>query len=136
MKMNDRIKRFAEFHGHLGPYLIVGMKMGDLSNKLLGKETGAGSGHSYKRAIVKTGTTPPISCIIDGIQCSSGCTLGKGNIEVLDKKIPEATFILDEKQLTVKLKIKIETTNRNLEEVAMEVYEMKDENLFEISKNF
>ena len=134
MKINERIKRFAEFHGHLGPYLIVGMKMGDLSNELLGKESGAGSGHSHKKAIVKTGTTPPISCIIDGIQCSSGCTLGKGNIEILDQKLPEATFILGEKQLTLKLKIKLETLGRNLEEMALEVYETDWRELFEIIK--
>ena len=134
MKINEKIKRLAEFHGHLGPYLIIGMKMGELSNKFLGKESGAGSEHFNKKAIVKTGTTPPISCIIDGIQYTSGCTLGKGNIEVLDQKIPEVTFVLNKKQLTLKLKIKIETANRNLEEVAMEIYEIDWQELFEISK--
>ncbi|HUY01035.1 MAG TPA: formylmethanofuran dehydrogenase subunit E family protein [Candidatus Deferrimicrobium sp.] len=134
--MNDQVKRLAEFHGHLGPYLIVGMKMGELSNTLLGKETGAGSTHFVKKAIVKTGTTPPISCIIDGIQFTSGCTLGKGNIEILNEKIPEATFILNDKQLTLKLKINIETANRQVEDVALEIYETAWQDLFELSKNF
>ncbi|MHA1266678.1 MAG: FmdE family protein [Candidatus Helarchaeota archaeon] len=136
MKLNEDIKRLAEFHGHLGPYLIIGKKMGELSNKILGMESGAGKGHFHKKAIIKTGTTPPISCIIDGIQYTSGCTLGKGNIEVIDQKKPEATFILDEKELTLKLKIKIEIANRDLEVVALELEEKAPEELFEISKNF
>jgi len=89
-----------------------------------------------KKAIVKTGTKPPISCIIDGIQCTSGCTLGKGNIEVLDQQIPEALFISDKKQLTIKLKINMEPTNRAIEEMAIEIYNMAPQDIFEISKNF
>ncbi|MHA1649286.1 MAG: formylmethanofuran dehydrogenase subunit E family protein [Candidatus Helarchaeota archaeon] len=136
MKLSEDIKRLAEFHGHLGPYLIVGKKMGELSNELLGVETGAGKGHFHKRALVKTGTTPPISCIIDGIQYTSGCTLGKGNIEVIDQKKPEVIFTLDDKELIIKLKIKIDTTNRDLEEVAMEINQKTYEELFEIIQNF
>ena len=135
MRIPEKVKRLAEFHGHLGPYLIVGMRMGELSNELLGRESGAGKGHAKKRAIIKTGLKPPISCIIDGIQYTSGCTLGKGNIEVLDQQIPEVKFTLDEKEITIKLKIKIETGS-NLEENAMKIYEKDPEKLFEILKNF
>ncbi|NVM52724.1 MAG: formylmethanofuran dehydrogenase subunit E [Candidatus Helarchaeota archaeon] len=136
MKFNDKIARVAEFHGHLGPYLIVGMKMGEFSNELLGKETGAGKGHFHKKAVVKTGTTPPLSCIIDGIQFTSGCTLGKGNIEVLNQQKPEVTFTAEEKQVTLRLKIKIETANRDLEEVARDIFKKLPADLFTIIKNF
>lgn len=136
MKSGERIKRLAEFHGHLGPYLIIGMKMGDLSNELLGTESGAGTGQSHKKAIVKTGKKPPISCIVDGIQFSSGCTLGKGNIEVLDQESPEATFIMGEKQITIKLKTKIKTKNGDLEAIALKINEKSPQELFEITKNF
>jgi formylmethanofuran dehydrogenase subunit E len=136
MKLPDNIKRLAAFHGHLGPYLIVGAKMGALSNELLGQESGAGKGHFRKKAIVKCGLKPPISCILDGIQFTSGCTLGKGNIEVINQQIPEVTFILDNKELIIKLKFKIVTENRNLEELAMELYEKSPQELFEIKKNF
>ncbi|MHA1129244.1 MAG: FmdE family protein, partial [Candidatus Helarchaeota archaeon] len=105
-------------------------------NELLGKGTGAGKGHYDKRVIVKTGKKPPISCIIDGIQFTSGCTLGKGNIEVLNDQLAEAIFILGEKKLSIKLKIEIETRNRDLEESAMELYERPPEELFEIAKKF
>jgi hypothetical protein len=65
-----------------------------------------------------------------------GCTLGKGNIEILNEKITEATFILNDKQLTLKLKINIETAIRQLEDVALEIYETAWQDLFELSKNF
>lgn len=136
MEKPEHIRRLAEFHGHLGPYLIIGMRMGELSNEILGTETGAGSTHFHKKAIVKTGTIPPISCIIDGIQYTSGCTLGKGNIEILHQNIPEATFILEGKELTLKLKIKIDTKNRDIEDIAMELYNTNKRDLFDISQNF
>jgi len=136
MRISEEAKGLIEFHGHLGPYLIVGMKMGELSNKLLGKESGAGTGQLQKKAIVKTGTKPPISCIIDGIQYVSGCTLGKGNIEVIDLQKPEATFILNEKKLTITLKIPIITKNHDLKELAMEILNKSPQELFIISKNF
>lgn len=136
MKLGERIKRLAAFHGHLGPYLIIGMKMGDLSNELLGKESGAGTGQFHKKAIVMTGLKPPISCIVDGIQFASGCTLGKGNIEVIDKQSPEATFIIGEKKVTIKLKTKIKTKNGDLKAQALEFNEKSSQDLFEIIKNF
>ena len=136
MKLNDKLSQLAEFHGHLGPYLVIGMRMGELSNEILGKESGAGSGKTKKHVLVKTGTNPPLSCIIDGIQFTSGCTLGKGNIQVTDQHIPEAIFTLNQKELRITLKITIETRNRDLYDIAMEICKKKPEDLFEISKNF
>lgn len=136
MENNETLNRLIEFHGHLGPFLIIGMKMGELSNNILGKESGAGKGKTVKKVLVKTGTKPPISCIIDGIQFTSGCTLGKGNIQVTNEHIPEAIFTLGEKELRIKLKIAIETRNRDLQELAMEIYKMESFELFEISKTF
>jgi formylmethanofuran dehydrogenase subunit E len=136
LELNEKIKGLVEFHGHLGPYLIIGFKMGELSNELLGKETGAGTGHLLKKVIVKTGTKPPMSCIIDGIQYISGCTLGKGNIEIIDSQKPEATFIMNDKTLTISLKLQIETKNRDLKSVSTELFHKSPQELFNISRNF
>ena len=35
---------------------------------------------------------PPDSCVIDGIQSSTGCTMGKRNIEVVEGDGVSATF--------------------------------------------
>jgi len=65
------------FHGHLGPYVVLGFRMGKLALREMGAE-----GHFDISAEVYSVLSPPCSCIIDGIQLGSGCTLGKRNIEV------------------------------------------------------
>jgi formylmethanofuran dehydrogenase subunit E len=70
--INEAIK----FHGHLGPYLVLGLKAGELALKRLGVK-------KYFGLIVKVygATQKPKSCLIDGLQLSTGTTYGKGNIE-------------------------------------------------------
>lgn len=69
------MKEAIKFHGHLGPYLVLGILMGNLAiNRLRCKK------HFEIKAIVKGAVDKPKSCLIDGIQISSGCTYGKGNI--------------------------------------------------------
>lgn len=84
--MEADLDLIGKFHGHIGPYAVLGYRMGALANRELG-EKGFG-----KSAVVYTGIKPPISCLIDGIQLASGCTLGKGNISVEDKGEAMALF--------------------------------------------
>jgi len=65
------------FHGHLGPYVVLGYRMGKLA-----LETANSEGHFGISAVVHSPLQPPPSCLIDGLQIGSGCTLGKRNIEV------------------------------------------------------
>lgn len=131
--VKDRtLDELANFHGHLGPYVVVGYKMGLVANSKLSEDPFA------KEVLVKTGPQPPISCIVDGIQYSSGCTLGKGNIQIEDKNEPEASFTSEDESLEIKLKERInskieETSEGNLENLAKKIYEMKAKELFEIS---
>jgi formylmethanofuran dehydrogenase subunit E len=74
------------FHGHLGPYVVLGYRMGRLARKAL--DVGAFD----LSAEVFTGTEPPLSCLVDGVQVGSSCTLGKGNIQVHDGRRAEARF--------------------------------------------
>jgi formylmethanofuran dehydrogenase subunit E len=67
------LKRLADFHGHLGPYVLLGYRMGLIARRYF-------PGKFF--ATVYTGTEPPVSCLIDGVQFSSGCTWGKGNLAV------------------------------------------------------
>jgi len=84
--MEADLELLGKFHGHVGPYIILGYRMGVVANRMLGE------GGFAKKAHVFTGTKPPISCLIDGIQLASGCTLGKGNITVEDKGEAKASF--------------------------------------------
>ena len=67
-----------EFHGHLGPYLVLGMMMGRYALENLKAEKYFGLAIKVKGANKK-----PKSCLIDGLQLSTGATFGKGNIKKL-----------------------------------------------------
>ncbi len=121
----SELENLARFHGHIGPYAVVGYKMG-----LLAVERLAPKKHSAMKCIVKTGTKPPLSCIIDGIQFSSSCTLGKGNISVVDEGKAEAVFECAGKKLTIKLrdeirnKIDAEMSHEKEEEQSIHYYDL------------
>ena len=129
--MEKLARKGVEFHGHLGPFLIIGLRMGSLALKLLGLNEPSGL-----RAIVETGNEPPLSCIADGVQVATGCTLGKGNIEVVKNNRAKATFLKDNKILVVELResayrrILEQLETHTSERVAEEVMEYLDEELF------
>ena len=107
--------------------------MGLIANKKLG------SNPFSKKAIVWTGTNPPISCIVDGIQISSGCTFGKGNISVKNMGIAKAEFSTnDGKHVKIMLKQKIrneidtKVTDENIIDYSEKMFEKSDEELFNI----
>lgn len=97
--MDELTRKGVEFHGHLGPFLVIGLRMGSLASKLLGLR-----GYSGLRAIVETGNEPPLSCIVDGVQVATGCTLGRGNIEVVKNDGAKVTFLKEDKILVVELR--------------------------------
>ena len=71
------------FHGHLGPYVVIGYRMGRLALTELRSE-----GHFGISAEVHSPLEPPSSCLIDGVQIGSGCTVGKRNIQVYEDVEP------------------------------------------------
>ncbi len=79
--MKDRIslKEAIKFHGHLGPYLVLGILAGEFALKRLRCK-------KYFGLEVRVWGTDkkPKSCFIDGLQLSTGATYGKGNIHKLD----------------------------------------------------
>ena len=64
----------ARFHGHLGPWLVLGLHAGAYARRKLA----ASPFELRARVFCPAGT--PYTCFVDGIQFSSGCTMGKGNI--------------------------------------------------------
>ena len=86
------------FHGHLGPYVVLGYRTGRLAREELGV-------NAFKlTAEVSAGRKPPKSCFVDGVQLGSGCTLGKGNITARDEQTMTARFQAEGGQsLTIKV---------------------------------
>ena len=65
------------FHGHLGPWLALGMKIGTHAYEELGFRP-----HFGVSVRVWCPLERPITCLLDGLQWSTGATLGKGNISI------------------------------------------------------
>jgi formylmethanofuran dehydrogenase subunit E len=92
-------ERCIEFHGHGGPFMVIGLKMGLLALKRLNA-----FGWFDLKCKVFVNWSPPDSCVIDGIQVSTGCTMGKNNIIVVEHPGVMAEFTLKEEFLRLKLK--------------------------------
>jgi len=88
--IDEELVQLGKFHGHVGPYVILGYRAGKIANRVLGDDPFG------KTALSFTGTKPSVSCFTDGVQFSSGCTLGKGNITVEEKG--EARVIFTDKE--------------------------------------
>ena len=77
-----------EIHGHTGIYSIIGAKMGIRAMDFFNV--------GVNNLVITTfaGNTPPLSCFNDGIQISTGATIGQGLITIADSvsAIPSALF--------------------------------------------
>jgi formylmethanofuran dehydrogenase subunit E len=71
---HPNLEQAAQFHGHLGPWLALGLKAGLHARRALGATP------FELTARVHCPARPPYSCFVDGVQVGSGCTLGKGNV--------------------------------------------------------
>jgi formylmethanofuran dehydrogenase subunit E len=89
-----------ELHGHLGIYAIIGTKMGLKAREYFG------TGPDHLQVVSYAGQKPPLSCMNDGIQVSTGATLGHGLISISDSpdKLPQADFSFKGKTIRIKLK--------------------------------
>lgn len=92
-------QRALEFHGHGGPFMILGLRIGLLALKLLDAK-----GWFDIKCQVRLHWDPPDSCIIDGIQISTGCTTGKKNLEIYEDEGISANFMKQGKHIKIKLK--------------------------------
>lgn len=73
--MKDQLLILKGFHGHLGPYVTAGLRLGRCALKRL-----QATPHQGMEADVWCPASPPASCILDGIQVATGCTVGKHNL--------------------------------------------------------
>jgi len=91
--------RAIEFHGHDGPFMTIGLRMGLIALEMLDCK-----GWFDLNCEARLNWRPPDSCVIDGIQSSTGCTMGKKNISVVEQDGVEACFTTKKKALLIRLK--------------------------------
>ncbi|MEK6715338.1 MAG: formylmethanofuran dehydrogenase subunit E family protein [Candidatus Omnitrophota bacterium] len=122
-----------EFHGHLGPWLVLGLLMGEYGVKKIGAKKYFGL-----NVEVNGLNSKPRTCLIDGLQLSTGCTLGKGNIKILKSKGIFVNFINNKTNKKISISLnnemfkKIESTEDHsaCEILAKKLYRQKPQRLF------
>lgn len=90
----------CEIHGHIGIYNVIGVKMGLHALEIMG------AGHGMLGISTEAGSRPPLSCLNDGLQVSTGSSLGHGLISLENSSSynAAATFRLKDKAIRLELK--------------------------------
>ncbi len=128
----DEMLALKKFHGHLGPFAVLGYRMGLLARRRFDQRI-------YAR--VHSGTERPMSCLADGVQMSSCCTLGKNNITVLEDREARAEFSDGTGHMDIRARpeliadISARCDHHNEEEMAMRFYSLTDEELFTVTSD-
>lgn len=131
VSLPEELEALKRFHGHLGPYVVIGHRMGQIGRERFPNNIWA---------VVFTGTKRPLSCTVDGIQFSSQCTLGKGNITVREENTVKAEFFDEKRLLSIELaegireRIDATTAKNNEELIALDLYMANPTDLFKITE--
>ncbi len=126
------IEDLAAFHGHLGPYIVLGYRIGRYARKMFCSDP------FQMKADVFCQDRPPQSCLADGIQIGSGCTLGKRNIRIVPSDEIRCLFAAGDREMIVVPRPITFPSESGIdhglliEKLAEEMYRMADEELFTI----
>jgi formylmethanofuran dehydrogenase subunit E len=139
-ELTNLIEKGAEFHGHLGPFLVLGIRIG-----LIGlRELGAQRKFGQINVTAKLKLSVPFSCLIDGIQIVTKCTVGNRMLKLENSQQGMAVdFRLrnSDKALTVHISPEIVRYLMNKfservsnEELAWKIASLPESQLFTIEK--
>ncbi len=133
MDLPEELRALERFHGHLGVYVTIGLRMGAIGRRAFGHYKGLS-------AVVRSAPEPPMLCVVDGVQFSSGCTMGKGNLSVEPAQDPEVTFTKEGRSLRVALRpgwrerIEREMSKEKELEQSLFYFRLPEEELFEVTE--
>jgi len=97
------IEKAADLHGHLGPFVVIGVRMGKIAKRILN------STDSENDALQVTAEVPlltPFSCVLDGIQIVTQCTMGNQKLRIKNSQ-KEITAYFQNIKLGKTLKISV-----------------------------
>lgn len=127
------LKDLAAFHGHLGPYIVIGYRIGAYAREHFCDNP------FDMNAYVYCAGRPPESCLADGIQLGCGCTFGKRNIDIIESDEIAVEFRAGEEILRIQpLPFLIQDGDdyeARIETAAEEMYSYQDEALFRIVRD-
>jgi len=140
--LDSIVKDAVDFHGHLGPFLVIGVRMGLIGLKEL--KTTRGDPKLQATTILKHAV--PFTCTIDGIQVTTQCTVGNGKLKLknIENQVSAEFKLNKERQVTVTLKpTKLEELKRKMPKsagdyknikLAREIISSTEKELFVIEK--
>ncbi len=99
--MDKLLKVATSFHGHYGPFLTLGVRMG-----LVGlRELRAKEGDTQLRVTAMLEYSLPFSCMLDGIQTATKCTVGNKRLLWKESKELGAIFLLENTGRQIEVKV-------------------------------
>ncbi len=102
MNLDELLNLGIKFHGHKCTAMPMGLRAGLAAMKKLGVE------HALNKelyCLCESGPTHAAMCFGDGVQVATGCTVGKGNIEMLNFSKNAITLIDIKKKKAVRVSI-------------------------------
>ncbi len=113
-----------ELHRHLGMWSIIGAKMGIRAREILEAP------FDELDVVSFAGFKQPLSCINDGLQVSTGASLGRAAITVAHIGQPAAVFFYGGKKIALKIKPEIS------KEIGTIIQKLSQKNKFQSPKYF
>jgi len=134
------VEKGAEFHGHLGPFLVLGVRAG-----LAGlRELGVPRKFGQMRVTAKLKLSVPFSCFIDGVQVTTNCTVGNRLLRLEDSQQGITVCFKpkdSDEELTIRVKPEVLRYLMNKfsegvsnEELAWEIASLPEDKLFTMVK--
>jgi len=128
----------TDLHGHFGPFLALGVRMG-----LVGmRELSVRQGDTRLTSTVMLEYAVPISCILDGIQTSTKCTVGNTRLTWKKSTRIGAIFGLSSSQQRVevwvrptvvqelKRELAVQPSDEEIRQIGWNIASRSDEELF------
>ncbi len=98
--MSSLLDDAEAFHSHLGPFLVLGLKAGLFALSELNTKRGDPKLNVHAQLPYRV----PISCLLDGVQFSTACTIGNKRLSFKDSTDMILTFNRNEKTIRLTLK--------------------------------
>lgn len=81
MVSRELINKARGLHGHICPFLVLGLRMSEIAMKRL-KVARAGVAETIREDLVAI--VEVNNCLVDGVQIATGCTLGNNSLVYID----------------------------------------------------
>lgn len=141
-KLNVHLSKATDLHGHFGPFLTLGVRMGILGLR----ELATRKGDPGLQVTVSLEYVLPFSCMLDGIQSSTRSTLGNKRLKWKESKEIGAVFLNQKSGREVEvrvnpnvvqeLRLKLANTkpvDEAVRQIALEVWAASEKELFSVS---